>query len=51
MNLINNKPKITRFNWLRILMKDKFWGKVHSHERENSRRKRQIEKGMLKVNT
>lgn len=28
-------------------LKDKFIGKTHKHTRENARRKRQIEKGIL----
>ena len=42
-----NKPKIIRFNWLKLLIKDRFYGKNHSHGRENARRRKQIANGIL----
>jgi len=36
--------KIVRFIWK---ITDKYFGKKHSHEQENARRRRQIERGQL----
>ena len=42
------KPKVPIFKVDWTSFKAKFLDKVHSHERENARRRRQIEKRMLR---
>lgn len=40
--------KISKLDKLKIWM-NIYGGKTHSHERENARRRRQIEKGIIQV--
>lgn len=46
-NKNTKKVQLPRFDWLPILKRNKFFGKQHSHTKENARRRKQIEKGTL----
>lgn len=41
--------KRIRFDWTKLLSKNKYWGAKYSHARENARRIRQMAQGILTV--
>lgn len=46
---MDSTVRITRFDWSKVLMLDRFFGKTHSHKREKTRRVNQIQRGILKA--